>query len=214
MSSVTARIREVKQPMGGYIRPSQFVAYPLGDGRTLSESENIHATVVGMAVDYLTRLVMGTEDVEAFRISCQGAMYAEELFGQKGTLAKAAWLLSGIKGLDDRSIINACKIAMAILLPINKDRTWQGKPAHARSLIWWSRPSTSDLHVQGEMPGLVQMGFNRHVALTSNQCISWFLAIASRLFAIRSRCFSILVTATHANSHTKRGTNAAKASKI
>ena len=30
------------------------------------------ASVIGMAVDYLTRFVMGTDVVEAFKISCMG----------------------------------------------------------------------------------------------------------------------------------------------
>ena len=52
MSSVTGRISEIKQPRGGYIKPSQFEVHNLDDGLTLSENENVHASVIGMAVDY------------------------------------------------------------------------------------------------------------------------------------------------------------------
>ncbi len=51
MSSVTGRINEIKQPRGGYIKPSQFKEQSFNDGIELGE-ENIHASVVGMAVDY------------------------------------------------------------------------------------------------------------------------------------------------------------------
>lgn len=35
-----------------------------------------------MAVDYLTRFIMGTDIIEAFKISCMGAKVAEEIFNQ------------------------------------------------------------------------------------------------------------------------------------
>lgn len=110
MSSVTARIGVVKQPTGGYIKPSQFEAHKIDDGLVLNETENVHASVIGMAVDYLTRFTMGTEAIEAFSISCKGAMIAEQMFNQKGVMENVSKLLSGIKGLDDKSIINACKM--------------------------------------------------------------------------------------------------------
>ena len=61
MSSVTQRIKKIKQPRGGYIKPSQFKLQKIDDGKILNEQENIHASVIGMAVDYLTRFIMGTD---------------------------------------------------------------------------------------------------------------------------------------------------------
>lgn len=110
MSSVTKRITEIKQPRGGYIKHSQFKIQKIEDGQILSEHENVHASVIGMAVDYLTRFVMGTDIIEAFKISCMGAKVAEEIFKQKSALKTAQKLLSGITGLDDKSIVNACKM--------------------------------------------------------------------------------------------------------
>ena len=110
MSMVTKRINEIKQPKGGYISPSLFEIYDIDDSLVLNETENVHATVTGLAVDYLTRFVMGTNVRDAFEISCIGAVYAEKMFGIKGAIEKAAELLSGIKGLDNQSIINACKM--------------------------------------------------------------------------------------------------------
>ena len=110
MSSVTQRIKKIKQPRGGYIKPSQFKLQKIDDGKILNEQENIHASVIGMAVDYLTRFIMGTDIIEAFKISCMGAKVAEEIFNQKSALKTAQKLLSDITGLDDKSIVNACKM--------------------------------------------------------------------------------------------------------
>ena len=71
MSSVTGRIKEIKQPYGGYIKPSQFEEIVYNDGKVLGE-ENVHASVIGMAVDYLTRFMMGAAIDEAFKISKKG----------------------------------------------------------------------------------------------------------------------------------------------
>lgn len=109
MSSVTARISEIKQPRGGYIKPSQFELQKINDGQVLNEIENIHASVVGMVVDYLTRFTMGTKLEEVFSISCKGAELASS-FGLKNATKEAKKYLCQIKGLDDNSIINACKM--------------------------------------------------------------------------------------------------------
>lgn len=108
MSSVTARIKEIKQPRGGYIKPSQFNVEQIDDGNILNEYENIHASVIGMAVDYLTRYTMGTKLEEAFAISCCGAELASHI--NKNAAKEAKKYLKHIKGLDDNSIINACKM--------------------------------------------------------------------------------------------------------
>lgn len=110
MSSVTKRIREINQPQGGYVKPSQFEVKKIDDGYVLSKNENVHASIVGMTVDYLTRFAMGSESLKAFEISCKGAKIAEELFGQKNAMKKANELLSEIKDVDEKSITNACKL--------------------------------------------------------------------------------------------------------
>ena len=108
MSSVTARIKEIKQPRGGYLKISEFNTKVLGDDRVLNENENIHASVIGMVVDYMTRFVMGADLTEAFKISIMGATLAERL-GPKNSLKEINTYLKEIKGLDDESIIIACK---------------------------------------------------------------------------------------------------------
>ena len=109
MASVTDRIKEIKQPRGGYIKPSEFEKFELNDGITLSEEENVHGSIIGMVVDYMTRFAMGTDKKEAFIISLSGAALREQLTKDKA-LDIAAKLLKGIKGLDDKSIVNACKL--------------------------------------------------------------------------------------------------------
>ena len=103
MYSVTQRIKAIKQPRGGYIKPKEFTETTLDDGIELNPNENIHASLVGLAVDYLTRLMTGTSADEAFYISLLGSDRVNER-------KNAEKLISKIKGLDDKSIINACKV--------------------------------------------------------------------------------------------------------
>lgn len=109
MSSVTKRIKEIKQPRGGYIKPSQFECKVLDDGKTLFEQENISASIIGMVVDYLTRLVMGANIDSAFSISLLGAECASSC-GIPNAINFAHELSSNIKGIDKQSVINACKL--------------------------------------------------------------------------------------------------------
>lgn len=103
--SVTQRTKKVKQPRGGYIKPKDFKPEVLGDGAdALNSEENVHASLMGLAVDYMTRFMSGAPVDDAFKISLMGASLVEED-------EKAAILLSGIKGLDNVSIMNAVKLS-------------------------------------------------------------------------------------------------------
>lgn len=104
MSSVTQRIKQIKQPRGGYLPPAQFSVTPLSDSRELRPAENIHASTVGLAVDYLTRCAFGTDPQTAFQISIAGA----KLIGEE---SKARALVGKVKGLDKASIDAACKLS-------------------------------------------------------------------------------------------------------
>ncbi|CZQ85582.1 Hypothetical protein Tpal_653 [Trichococcus palustris] len=104
MVSVTNRIAQVKQPRGGYIKPKDFKLIELNDSKELYPDENTHSTIVGLAVDYLTRFTMGTPAKEAFKISILGSMLVHES-------DHAMALVDAVIGLDDSSIINACKLA-------------------------------------------------------------------------------------------------------
>lgn len=103
--SVTQRIKQVSQHRGGYINPKELKPIVLGDGvNALNEQENVHASLIGMAVDYMTRFMTGTSARDAFMISLDGAACI-------GYEDKAENLLSNIKDLDDTSIINAIKLS-------------------------------------------------------------------------------------------------------
>lgn len=115
MSSVTKRISMVKQPYGGYLNKNQFDVSVIDDGKILNEKENISPSLIGLAVDYLTRFMMGASAKEAFKISLLGAscldLFLNNASGKKGiALKNAEKLLKGVKGLDDKSVSNACKL--------------------------------------------------------------------------------------------------------
>ena len=109
MASVTGRIKDIKQPKGGYIKPSEFETIAFKDGTIMNPVENIHGALIGMVTDYLTRFITGTELNDAFHISLMGAILAEKL-GKKDASSISINLLKNIKGLDSNSIINACKL--------------------------------------------------------------------------------------------------------
>lgn len=103
MASVTQVVSKTKQPYGGFLPMKLFKKEIFDDGLLLNENENIHASLVGIAVDYLTRLALGDSVDKAFHISCLGA-------SNIGMLNKANILKSRVTGLDDISIIAACKL--------------------------------------------------------------------------------------------------------
>jgi len=105
LATVTNRIKEVKQPRGGYLKSSELEIIEYDDGNTLNEKENVHPTLIGLAVDYMTRFMMGAKLMEAFDISMKGAVNSGD-----DSLFMACALLNEIKGLDDKSINCACKL--------------------------------------------------------------------------------------------------------
>ena len=107
--SVTKRISDIKQPRGGYLKPSLFDKTVLEDDKSLNEKENINPSLVGLVVDYMTRFMLGTDINDAFEISLKGAKLSER-FVKQDNLAVAVSLLKKINGLDDQSIKNACKL--------------------------------------------------------------------------------------------------------
>ena len=72
MASVTQRVKQITQPRDGYLQLSEFEKKEFIDNEILKE-ENIHSSLVGLAVDYLTRLMLDTLPEEAFKISLIGA---------------------------------------------------------------------------------------------------------------------------------------------
>lgn len=70
----------------------------------LHPEENVSPSLVGIAVDYLTRFMSGTSVEEAFKVSKLGA----HVVRQRRLFKK---LLSNVYGLDDDSIVAAVKLS-------------------------------------------------------------------------------------------------------
>lgn len=104
MASVTQRIKSIQQPHGGYLPMKSFTKEVLDDGIVLHEEENIHSSLVGIAVDYLTRFMSGDSVEQAFHISTLGAKVI-------GMQSAASALKATITDLGDKSIVSACKLA-------------------------------------------------------------------------------------------------------
>ena len=101
--TVTGKVKKTKQPRGGYINPKKMTVIQQNDNCLLSTEENIHPSLVGLVVDYLTRFMLGKTASEAFEISLSGASAAKQK-------KYAQMLVEKVKGLDDESICNACKL--------------------------------------------------------------------------------------------------------
>lgn len=119
-TNVTTRIGQVSQPRGGYVPKSQFDKSSIDDNNLglikpfLYEKENVHGSVVGMAVDYLTRFIMGNDAEVAFNISLMGAHNKDHLLKTTDdeNLKLAKQMASEMnRNLDAKTIINACKLA-------------------------------------------------------------------------------------------------------
>lgn len=104
MASVTARISEIKQPNGGYLSIRKFNKIEFQGGiEELSINENVHSSLIGMAVDYLSRYMLTNDVMNAFKISSFGAFNVKEQ-------DKFLSIIKNINGLDDISIISALKL--------------------------------------------------------------------------------------------------------
>lgn len=101
--SVTQRIKQVKQPRGGYLKPSSLTVTTLDDS-LLNPCETVSPQLVGLVVDYLTRYMTGSPAENVFSVSLMGADRINES-------EKALNLLHNINGLDDISILNAVQLS-------------------------------------------------------------------------------------------------------
>lgn len=103
MYSVTQRIKMIQQPKGGYIPVGLFDEVQFWDEEQICEVTSGVKAIQGMAVDYLTRFLLGQPKENAFSVSIEGArIVAEE--------KKAYKLLECIRELDRQSIFCACKL--------------------------------------------------------------------------------------------------------
>lgn len=103
MFSVTKRIANVQQPRLGYIPVKTLTEKKYHDDFEIKPIDSFQKTIQGMAVDYLTRFMLGTPKMTAFEISIKGATLVNELDNALG-------LLNQITGLDIKSICAACQL--------------------------------------------------------------------------------------------------------
>ncbi|MBH2547755.1 hypothetical protein I5Q23_22825 [Serratia marcescens] len=102
--SVTNFVKRIQQPRGGFIKVKDMIKEDFTDSRTLLENENVSPIITGLAVDYLTRVIMFKDREAAFSVGLKGAALA-------GEHDNACHLLSCINGLDTLSVISACKLS-------------------------------------------------------------------------------------------------------
>lgn len=102
MFSVTKRVNMISQPKGGILPIKMFFEEKLEDNLIL-QKENLSPVIIGLAVDYLSRYMSNGNVLDSFKISLLGSSVIHE-----EKLAKK--LINSINGLDDDSIISACKL--------------------------------------------------------------------------------------------------------
>lgn len=113
MASVTQLIKQATQPRGGYLPLAQFEEQEFSDGHEVITDFNIHSSLVGLAVDCGTRLILGASVKEVFRIAIRGASMLDS-----NAAATAAKLLKTIQDrtkktgeLNDEVIIAICQMS-------------------------------------------------------------------------------------------------------
>ena len=119
MTTVTGAAKSIKMP-SRYIRMSDFFKTSFDDDVNLDDNENIPPSLLGSTVDYLTRFIINQSVEKSFEISWKGyrarvvllcGEKTPEQFIAEDVQKKICIipLLKKIKGLDDDSIISACK---------------------------------------------------------------------------------------------------------
>lgn len=99
--SVTQRVETIRQPRGGLIPADSMECISFHDGNELL-NENISPSIIGLAVDYLTRFMLGQDIYDAFRVSLDGGLRSPNPL-------EVSDYVGEISGLDDYSIISACR---------------------------------------------------------------------------------------------------------
>ena len=108
--SVTARIREITQPLRGYVSTKWFREYYYNDGKQITSLETGLESIQGLAVDYLLRFMTGSSKEDSFNIPILGAREIDKVMGNNNEFLRLTSYLERIIGLDDKSIIAACKL--------------------------------------------------------------------------------------------------------
>lgn len=152
MVSVTQRITQynnhVGQPRGGLIHPSTLTRAVIEDEHGVLDHriENLHASVIGMAVDYLSRLahVHTAQDEfsdsvrDVFRVSLRGAERIDAVHAGSGVAAAAEEAVASIRyfetdqglvmaAIDESTVRAACQLAGYDVGGRNDPRLWKSE---------------------------------------------------------------------------------------
>ena len=101
---VTKFLKKIEQPRGGFIKKKDMFQEQINDNNVLYDSENIHPSLIGITVDYLTRYMLFGDKKSSFKISLIGA----SLVNEKNTAKK---LLESIDALDSKTIRASLKLS-------------------------------------------------------------------------------------------------------
>ncbi|VEU76073.1 hypothetical protein [Mycoplasmopsis columboralis] len=109
-ASVKSATRIIEQPSEGFLKTTDFQKIRIQDGIQLHKEENIHGNLTLPAIDHLTKFMLGENIISAFWLSWCGS-YSKYLDWKEIKYLKNYYqLINEITGLDDQSIINACKL--------------------------------------------------------------------------------------------------------
>lgn len=110
-ASVTGILANIKQPRGGYLPLSNFDMESHCDDLRVVGDYNIAPSLVGLAVDYGTRIALGNDTEETFEVATVGA-------GMVGASDVAESLIADIDvaalesgEIDEKSVVSLCKLS-------------------------------------------------------------------------------------------------------
>lgn len=110
-ASVTGILANIKQPRGGYLPLSNFDIESHCDDLRVVGDYNIAPSLVGLAVDYGTRIALGNDPEETFEVATVGA-------GMVGASDVAESLIADIDAaalesgeIDEKSVVSLCKLS-------------------------------------------------------------------------------------------------------
>lgn len=110
-ASVTGILANTKQPRGGYLPLSNFDMESHCDNLRVVGDYNIAPSLVGLAVDYGTRIALGSDPEETFEVATVGAGMVGASDVAESLIADidAAALKSG--EIDEESVVSLCKLS-------------------------------------------------------------------------------------------------------
>lgn len=110
-ASVTGILANIKQPRGGYLPLSNFDIESHCDDLRVVGDCNIAPSLVGLAVDYGTRIALGNDPEETFEVATVGAAMVGASDVAESLIADidAAALKSG--EIDEKSVVSLCKLS-------------------------------------------------------------------------------------------------------